>query len=197
MVSNWEREGPFSFNSAVLEQRIQPNQFIASTVVFFDQLYFYEGVVELLNCDSLIAAKEEVIFDKKIQFRCSGFGRAISLQSGTLIEGKFEEGRLEGFGRQVFNHCCRENKDVEHHYLGYFKEGLRHGEGTMFSYNSRLQESLSCPQYSRLDCEWECDYPQKFEEFDSEDEEKHERLMEERMEMGAVPLNEIQIGLLI
>lgn len=57
----------------------------------------------------------------------SGFGRYISLFNGSIYEGHCKKGQQNGYGRLINgNRLTGEGPD---HYIGYWKDGLRHGGG--------------------------------------------------------------------
>ena len=56
-----------------------------------------------------------------------GFGRYISLFNGSIYEGHCKQGQQNGFGRLI----CKLKEGVEsiEYYIGFWKDGLRHGHG--------------------------------------------------------------------
>ena len=71
----------------------------------------------------------------------SGFGRYISLFNGSVYEGHCLKGQQNGFGRLI----CRPKNNTESilYYIGYWKEGLRHGKGKQVSSPSgQVQQGL-------------------------------------------------------
>ena len=57
----------------------------------------------------------------------------ISTNGGTIFEGSFVNGELHGFGREIWR---------DYYYIGEFKDGRMHGQGT-FAYSDQVAKEIT------------------------------------------------------
>lgn len=127
-------------------QVLNLNELIIKNKLFADFSKKYDRIYTSGKC------QEGQGYIKSNKFIVEGWGRQLNSNLGHVYDGQILDGKMNGYGRLIFDPSSIdfEEDKTPLYYLGFFKDGMRHGEGTVYYVDESIEPFTT---------KWEKDQP--------------------------------------